>query len=79
MEFIQAWWSGVPSTKSALYFNKEDVWLSIGDTGTSQNGIIWYSMHEKAKMNTYEQLLVEKVWKKCNWCQKRKNKGKEFS
>ena len=31
-----------------LYFNKEYVWLSIGDTGTWQNGIILYSVDEKA-------------------------------
>ena len=33
-------------------------------------------MHEKSWMNTYEQFLVEKL---CNWCQKRKNKGNQFS
>ena len=26
-------------------------------------------------MNTYEQFLVEKVWKKCNWCQEKQKKG----
>ena len=62
-----------------MYFNKDDAWLSIGDIGTWQNGIILYSMHEKAWINTYEQFLIEKVWKKCALCQKRKNKGKEFS
>ena len=30
-------------------------------------------------MNTYEQFFIEKVWKKCDLCQKGKNKGKEFS
>ena len=28
-------------------------------------------------MNKYEQLLVEKVWKKCNWWQKRKKKQRK--
>ena len=27
-------------------------------------------------MNTYEQFLDKKVWKKCNWCQKRKKQRK---
>ena len=61
-----------------MYLNKEDALLSIGDIGTWKNGIILCIMHEKAKMNTYEEFLVEKGWKKCNWCQKRKNKEKEF-
>ena len=50
-------------------FNKDDAWLSMGDIGTWQNGIILYRMHEKILINTYEQVLVKKVWKKCNWCQ----------
>ena len=29
-------------------------------------------------MNTYEQFLVEKAWKKCNWCQKRSNQREEL-
>ena len=53
---------------------KDDVWLSIGDNGTWQSGIILYKMHEKAWMNTYEQSLVEKEWKSCNWYQKGKTK-----
>ena len=61
-----------------MYLNKEDVWLSIGDIGTWKNGITLYSMHEKAQMNTYEHLLIEKVWKKCNWCQKKKQRKGVF-
>ena len=33
---------------SALSFNKEDAWLSIGDIGTWENGIILYNMPERA-------------------------------
>ena len=29
-------------------------------------------MHKKTKMDTYEQYLVEKVWKKCNFVRKGK-------
>ena len=62
-----------------MYFNKGDVCFSIGDIGTWQNGIILYSMHEKAFMNTYEQFLVEKVWKKLTDVRKGKSKERSFN
>ena len=41
-----------------MYFKKEDVWLSIGDNGTWQNGIMLHSMQEKALMNIYIYIYI---------------------
>ena len=61
-----------------MYFHKEDVWLSVGDTGTWQNSIILSSMHEKAKVNTYEQWKIKKLWKSVTDVRKGKTKERNF-
>ena len=59
-------------------FNKDDAWLSIGDIGTWQNGIILYSMHEKVLINTYNKFWFKKCEKNVTDVSKGKPKEMTF-